>query len=154
MRLQKLPHYLGELVRPVYLRKVTGSLDDPRIAGRLRVTRFSYLATAFDSLDADVSASPENLELRNAVLARGPSRAQFQVAVGLNQWKTGDGSLIFGNATIRDAPLGDLAALADCVGAGTAMGASPARTGATWGLIGSAGGGGAESTPRGAAVGP
>jgi len=32
--------------------------------------------------------------------------------VGLSQWKTGDGSLIFGNGTIRDAPLTDLAALA------------------------------------------
>src|ERR1022692_4530220 len=28
VRLQELPHYLRELVRPVYLRKVTGPLDD------------------------------------------------------------------------------------------------------------------------------
>jgi translocation and assembly module TamB len=91
---------------------VTGKLDDPRIAGRLRATRFSYVAVGFDSLDADVTASPENLGLRNAALARGPARAQFELAVGLSQWKTGDGSLIFGNGTIRDAPLADLAALA------------------------------------------
>ena len=91
---------------------VTGYLDDPRIAGRLRVTRFSYLATGFDSLVADATASPENLGLRNAVLVRGPSRAQFDVAVGLNQWKTNDASLIFGNGTVRDAPIADLAALA------------------------------------------
>jgi translocation and assembly module TamB len=90
---------------------VTGKPDDPRIAGRLRVTRFSYLATGFDSLTADVTASPENLGLRNAALARGPSRAQFELAVGLNQWKTGDGSLIFGNGTIRDAPLADVTTL-------------------------------------------
>jgi len=91
---------------------VTGKLDNPRIAGRLHVTRFSYLAVSFDSLDADVNASPENLGLRNAALARGPARAQFELAVGLSQWRTGDGSLIFGNGTIRDAPLADLAALA------------------------------------------
>jgi translocation and assembly module TamB len=91
---------------------VTGKPDDPRIAGRLRVTRFSYLATGFDSLSADVTASPENLGLRNAALARGPARAQFELAVALNQWKTGDGSLIFGNGTIRDAPLADVTTLA------------------------------------------
>jgi len=91
---------------------VTGKLDNPRIAGRLHVTRFSYLAVGFDSLGADVNASPENLGLRNAALARGPSRAQFELAVGLSQWKTNDGSLIFGNGTIRDAPLPDLATLA------------------------------------------
>jgi translocation and assembly module TamB len=91
---------------------VVGKLDNPRIAGRLRVTRFSYLAVGFDSLDADVNASPENLGLRNAALARGPARAQVELAVGLSQWKTGGGSLIFGNGTIRDAPLADLAALA------------------------------------------
>jgi hypothetical protein len=90
---------------------VTGSPDDPRIAGRLRVTRFSYLATGFDSFDADATVSPGNLGLRNAVLTRGPARAQFDLAVGLNQWKTGDGSLIFGKGTLRDVPLTDLAAL-------------------------------------------
>ncbi|MGA2268036.1 MAG: translocation/assembly module TamB domain-containing protein [Bryobacteraceae bacterium] len=90
---------------------VTGRLDNPRIAGRLRVTRFSYLAMGFDSLGADVNASPGNLGLENAALARGPSRAQFQLAVGLSQWKMGYGSLIFGNGTIRDAPLLDLWAL-------------------------------------------
>ena len=84
---------------------VAGKLDDPRIAGRLRVTRFSYQAASFDSLGADLTASPEKLGLGNATLARGPSRAQFDVAVGLSQWKTNDGSLIFGNATIRDVPL-------------------------------------------------
>jgi translocation and assembly module TamB len=103
-----LPVKLSSGGAVVFDGSVTGKPDDPRIAGRLRVTRFSYQATAFDSLDADVSASPENLELRNAILARGPSRAQFQVAVGLNQWKTGDGSLIFGNATIRDVTLSDV----------------------------------------------
>jgi translocation and assembly module TamB len=102
----RLPVKLESGGAVVFDGSVTGYLDDPRIAGRLRITRFSYLATAFDSLDVDVNASPENLGLRNAVLVRGPARAQFGLAVGLNQWKTGDGSLIFGNATIRDAPLG------------------------------------------------
>jgi translocation and assembly module TamB len=108
----RLPVKLSSGGAVVFDGTVTGKPDDPRIAGRLRVTRFSYLATPFDSLGADVSASPQNLGLRNAVLVRGPSRAQFEVAVGLNQWKTGDASLIFGNATIRDAPVADLATLA------------------------------------------
>jgi translocation and assembly module TamB len=107
----RLPVKLASGGAVVFDGTVAGKPDDPRIAGRLRVTRFSYLATGFDSLDVDVNASPENLGLRNAVLVRGPSRAQFELAVGLNQWKTNDGSLIFGNGTVRDAPLADLAAL-------------------------------------------
>jgi translocation and assembly module TamB len=108
----RLPVKLASGGAVVFDGTVTGYLDNPRIAGHLRATRFSYLAVGFASLDADVSASAENLGLRNAVLVRGPSRAQFDLAVGLTQWKTGDGSLIFGNGTIRDAPLTDLAALA------------------------------------------
>jgi len=108
----RLPVKLASGGGVVFDGTVTGYLDNPRIAGHLRATRFSYLAVGFASLDADVNASPENLGLRNALLVRGPARAQFELAVGLNQWKTGDGSLIFGNGTIRDAPLTDLAALA------------------------------------------
>jgi translocation and assembly module TamB len=106
----RLPVKLDSGGAVVFDGTVTGKLDNPRIAGRLRVTRFSYQAVGFDSLGADVNASPENLGLRNAVLARGPARAQFELAVGLTQWKTGQGSLIFGNGTIRDAPLADLEA--------------------------------------------
>ncbi len=105
-----LPAKLASGGAVVFDGTVAGKLDNPRIAGHLRATRFSYGTVGFDSLDADVTASPENLGLRNAALARGPSRAQFELAVGLNQWKTGDGSLIFGNGTIRDVPLADLAA--------------------------------------------
>jgi translocation and assembly module TamB len=108
----KLPVKLASGGAVVLDGTVTGKLDNPRIAGRLRVTRFSYLAVGLDSLDADVTASPENLGLRSAVLARAPSRAQFELAVGLSQWKTNDGSQIFGNGTIRDVPLADLAAFA------------------------------------------
>jgi len=95
---------------------VAGRLDSPRIAGRLSVTRFSCSGQAFDGLEADVSASPENLGLRNAALARGSLRAQFELAVGLREWKTGDGNLIFGNATIRNAGVADLAALVGAEG--------------------------------------
>jgi translocation and assembly module TamB len=107
----KLPVKLENGGAVVFDGAVTGKLDNPRIAGRLRANSFSYLATAFDSLEADVSASPENLGLENAALARGSLRAQFQLAVGLNQWKTDDRSPIFGNGTIRDAPWLDLWAL-------------------------------------------
>ena len=68
----RLPVKLSSGGAVVFDGTVTGKPDDPRIAGRLRVTRFSYLATSFDSLDVDVNASPENLGLRNAVLAPRP----------------------------------------------------------------------------------
>jgi translocation and assembly module TamB len=105
----RLPVKLSSGGAVVFDGTVTGKPDDPRIAGRLRLTRFSYRATSFDSLSADVSASPENVGLRNAALARGPARAQFEGAVGLSRWKTNDGSLIYGNATIRDVSLSDVA---------------------------------------------
>ena len=95
---------------------VTGSIQDPRIAGRLSIGRFSFSGKSFDSLTAKVTASPENVRLEDAALARGALRAQFQAAVALRDWKTEASSAIFGNGSVRNAPLADLAGLLDWQG--------------------------------------
>ncbi|MBZ5725082.1 MAG: translocation/assembly module TamB [Acidobacteriia bacterium] len=92
---------------------VTGKVDDPQIAGRLSVTRFSYSGKSFDSLAADVALSSASAALQNASLARGQWRAQFQGSLGLDQWKADGHSSVAGSGTVRNAPVADLLALVD-----------------------------------------
>ena len=49
-------------------------------------------------------------------MARGGLRAQFQAAVALHDWKSGPESEIFGNATLRNAPLAELATAIEWAG--------------------------------------
>jgi len=92
--------------------KVSGSLDHPQIQGHLLAGAFTYDNRTFDAFDAAVTASPDNVRLDRATLNRGNLRAQFSLAVALHDWELGDRSDIFGNATIHDAPLVDLVAMA------------------------------------------
>jgi translocation and assembly module TamB len=91
---------------------VTGSLQDPRIAGALNVGPFSYQNRQLEALHADVIASPENVRLSNATLTRDGWRAQFEGAVALADWKIADSSQIFGSGSVQNAPVADLSALA------------------------------------------
>ena len=96
----------------VFEGKVIGSLDRPRIQGRLQSGAFTYADRTFDSFDTVVTASPDNLRLDHATLARGGVRAQFSLAVALRDWAVGNGNDIFGSATVHDAPLVELVAMA------------------------------------------
>ena len=96
---------------------LNGSLDDPRIAGHIILGRFTYAGKTFDSLVADAAASPENARLDNASLTVGAIRAQFQAALALRQWSAAPDSDIFGNVTIRNAPLTEVAPLVEWQGA-------------------------------------
>jgi translocation and assembly module TamB len=96
---------------------VDGSLDDPHMAGRIALDRFSYAGKHFDSLTGEAAASPENARMDNATLAVGAIRAQFQAAVALRQWNATPDSDIFGNANIRSAPLTEVAPLVEWQGA-------------------------------------
>jgi translocation and assembly module TamB len=87
---------------------VSGKPEDPQIAGHLVLTRFAYEGRAFDSLQAEVNASRESIRLQNASLARGPGRAQFQLAVGLHGWKADDASSLTANGTYRNAAMADV----------------------------------------------
>lgn len=90
---------------------ITGKLDDPLAAGRLTVTNFTYAGRPFDALSADVTASARNVALRNASLARGAVRAQFEAAVDLHDGAIDDSSQLAASAAIRNAALPGVAAL-------------------------------------------
>lgn len=87
---------------------IAGQVENPRIAGHLTLTRFSYAGRSFDTLQADVNGSPGEVRLQNAVLARGAARAQFQISAGLRDWKPVEAGAVSGNATVHNAAVGDL----------------------------------------------
>ncbi len=87
---------------------ITGALARPQFAGHTSATRFRLESRTFDSLEADVTASPGNVHVQNAVLTHGPLRAGFDAAVALEDWHAADASQIFGSAHIANAPLADL----------------------------------------------
>jgi len=90
---------------------VTGSLAHPTAAGHLRATNFAAGRATFNSLDADVTASPDSVNLRNASLASGAMQARFQAALGLDHWGTSPHSQIWGNATMSHAAIAEVAPL-------------------------------------------
>lgn len=90
---------------------VTGQIEKPQIAGHLALTRFAYAGKSFDSLQSDVTASPDSVHLQNAILARGTGRGQFQASLGLQDWKPVDASALAGNGSLRNAAVADLLAL-------------------------------------------
>ncbi|MBV9506567.1 MAG: translocation/assembly module TamB domain-containing protein [Acidobacteriia bacterium] len=89
---------------------VTGKLDQPQIAGRLTVARFLALGEFFDSFAGTVNASPNNLEVRDASLARGSLRAQFQGSAEIHNWKIDNRTQVAGSVTIPSGSVADVLA--------------------------------------------
>jgi translocation and assembly module TamB len=92
--------------------RMTGYIEHPLIQGRLRAGAFTYAGRAFDSFDSTIAASPGMVRLDHATLVRERVRAQFSLAVALRDWVAEDRGDIYGNATVHDAPIGELVALA------------------------------------------
>ncbi|MFY9728253.1 MAG: translocation/assembly module TamB domain-containing protein [Bryobacteraceae bacterium] len=92
--------------------RVSGNLDHPQIQGRLLVAAFTFEDRTFDAFDTAVTASPDNLRLDRAALTRAGMRVQFSLAVALHDWEAAGRSDIFGSATMHQAPLGELVAMA------------------------------------------
>jgi translocation and assembly module TamB len=90
---------------------VSGTIDNPRIAGHTHVTGISFEGESFDSLDADADVSPAGVRLRNATVTQGQLRAQFQIAVGLDNWKTGDDTPLTASGTLRGGIVAELTRL-------------------------------------------
>jgi translocation and assembly module TamB len=91
---------------------VTGNLSAPQIAGHMRATSFSYQEESLDSLEADVQVAPDYVRLQNATAVRGPLRAQLQGSLGLADWKTSDASPVSATASLANASVTDMLALA------------------------------------------
>lgn len=97
----------------VFYGSVNGNLERPLINGRIHAQRFTVQGNPVDSLEGAVTASPDNVRMQSATVTRGVLSARFQAAVDLQNWKTSDASRIFGDASIRNAPLVELTALAN-----------------------------------------
>jgi translocation and assembly module TamB len=109
---------------------MSGPLNAPTTAGHLHVTDFDYLLpppspapvlnTAalgpstlhFDSLDADLRHSAQDLEIKRGVLIRGKSRAEFDSHAGLLDGMLVDSSPFSIRLKLSDAELADLETLA------------------------------------------
>ena len=91
---------------------VTGKLDRPEVVGHTSATQVEYSGEAADSLEADLTAGPQNLQVRNASVARGSLKAQFSGSVALADWTVPETSPITAAVTIRQAPLAEAIAAA------------------------------------------
>ncbi|MGP8243992.1 MAG: translocation/assembly module TamB domain-containing protein [Bryobacteraceae bacterium] len=90
---------------------VRGNLSNSQFSGHATAGGFSWKGRRFDSLAADVAASPGNLSARQVTLARGAWRAQGEIEVALSDWKAAGSSMVFGNLALRSVPLSDAARL-------------------------------------------
>ena len=91
---------------------VTGSMDDPYITGRAGLAQFTYGGTSFDALTADVTATSRNLRVDNAILSAGAMHLQIQAAASLDRWSICPDCDVFGSASLRGAPLAQIASMA------------------------------------------
>ncbi len=91
---------------------VTGNLAAPHIAANALVTNFSAQGRPFTRFSADIAASPSEIALSNAVVAHGPLVVQLSANAGLSNWKPLPTEPLRADATIRNADVKDVLALA------------------------------------------
>ncbi|MGA8599550.1 MAG: translocation/assembly module TamB domain-containing protein [Bryobacteraceae bacterium] len=91
---------------------IDGPLRSPTINGNLQVTKFAAEQRKFDRLYADLHASDSGANIANGVLQSQKLQAHFDGGIGLHQWSTTPQSPVTANASIRNAGLEDLMALA------------------------------------------
>jgi translocation and assembly module TamB len=80
---------------------VSGTIDNPQIAGHTRITGIVFEGETFDSLEGDAEASPAGIRMRNGSVAQGQMRSQFQMSIGLHDWQADDASPLSGSGTLR-----------------------------------------------------
>lgn len=91
---------------------VTGSLSAPDISGHITATRFSVEGREFDSSAADATANQHGVAIKNGSLSRSTMQARFSGTLGLRDWKPLPSSPLQANASVQNADLADLLALA------------------------------------------
>ncbi len=91
---------------------IDGALRSPKIAANLLMTNFAAQQKTFDRLSADLHASAAGAQITNGLLQRHSLQAHFDGSVGLHQWSSTPKSPVAVNASIRNADLSDIMALA------------------------------------------
>jgi translocation and assembly module TamB len=95
-----------------FVGNVTGGIAAPRIAGHLSATHFQVEDRAFDSLNADLSASASGATVKNGLLARGAMQSSFSANTGLREWKPRPSDPVSADVTVQGGDLADIMALA------------------------------------------
>jgi translocation and assembly module TamB len=103
---------------PVALRKgvvkfngvVSGSLENPRLSGRVLISNFLYEGRPFDRLEATVVASRSRVEASKLMLDQGGARLEGGGRAGLRDWKPDEAGAIAGSFSLRGLPLEKLLA--------------------------------------------
>ncbi len=91
---------------------VSGKLSAPQIAAQVAMTNFSAEGRPFTRFAAAVSASKSGASVANGVLTQGALLAQFSATVGLRNWKPDNDEPLHLDATVRNADVRDVLALA------------------------------------------
>jgi translocation and assembly module TamB len=91
---------------------VIGGLSSPRVTGHLAVSRFAVKERLFDSLLADLDASPARASIASGSLARGIMKASFDGDVALRNWSTTPDSAVSAHASVLNGDIADFAVLA------------------------------------------
>ena len=92
--------------------RLTGPMRSPEISGNVLMTRFAAEQRKFDRLAADIQASPSGAHIANGVLQRSGLQAHFDGGIGLRQWSSSPHSPLNVNASIQNADMADIMALA------------------------------------------
>ncbi len=91
---------------------ITGKVSAPRIGAQVTLTNFAVEGRPFTRFDAGLSASQSGATITNAILTHGMLQARINASVGLRDWKPENFEPVRADATIRDADLADILALA------------------------------------------
>ncbi len=96
--------------------EVSGGVHAPKLTGHFDATNIAMEDRRFDSIAADLTASPSGATVANGVIARAGDgsgmRAQFSASAALANWKLPPSAPIRADLAINPADLADLAALA------------------------------------------
>ena len=85
--------------------EITGALASPQIHGSLRLGKFDYRGSAWDSLRANLTVSGNGLQVSSGQLSRGASLLSLDGSVQLQGWRTTQASLVRLSARARRTPL-------------------------------------------------
>ncbi len=108
----KMPIALQHGGSATFTGAVTGKLSAPQLTGHLAILNFEAQQRPFDSLVADLNASSSGASIQNAALTRGNLQAHANATVGLHNWSAPPSAPLAANATIANADVADIMAIA------------------------------------------
>ena len=92
--------------------RVTGEIDSPTFAGRVKLTEFAMDGYKADEIEGQMSYSPKGFQLQRARMRRGSAVAQVDVALELDGWDFCPTCAWNLETTLERAPLDELQSLA------------------------------------------